>query len=95
MRLGKLASGSVWSPCCEEQKSRARSEVDRPRQDLLGLHAVTTSVPLTNTSLDNLPTRDSAKPQSSEGKRQGTAVQFLHGCVQLHHWMLHENLLND
>lgn len=80
------------SPRCEEQKSRARSGVGRPRQDRLGPHAVTTSMPLTNTSLDNLPTRDSAKPVWAQGEESGhkgavsdQGLEPLHGCVQLHH----------
>lgn len=80
------------SPRCEEQKSRARSGGGRPRQDRLGPHAVTTSMPLTNTSLDNLPTRDSAKPVWAQGEESGhkgavsdQGLEPLHGCVQLHH----------
>lgn len=81
-----FAEGTGWanwplvlcgSSCCEERKSGARSGVGRPRQDRLVPHAVTTSVHLTNTSLDNLPTRDSAKPHGLRGKCQGTAEQFL------------------
>lgn len=76
------------SPRCEEQKSRARSAVGRPRQDRLGPHAVTTSVPLTNTWLDNLATRDSC--QAPMGLREVSGhsraasdhdSELLYGCV--------------
>lgn len=78
------------SPRCEEQKSRAWLGVGRPRQDWLGLHAATTSVPLTNTSLDNLTA------ETLGGKHQGTgqAVSpWMHAAASLKvtwksaHWL--------
>lgn len=76
------------SPRCEEQKSRARSGVGRPRQDRLGAHAVTTSVPQRQTLhwiISPPETLQSPMDAGEESGHRGAVSDQGPGCVQLHH----------
>lgn len=78
------------SPRCEEQKSRARSGVGRPRQDRLGAHAVTTSVPQRQTlHLIISPPETLQNPMDAGGRVRAQGSSFRSGA-----WMCAAASLN-